>query len=209
MLLLTAVTTLFLSSTSYAYVLPEDINFDGKVDIIDAMILAQAFGSQHGDEHWNPNADIVADGQIDILDAIRMARRLGAYVPVASFTESAHLVPVGTPIEFDPSDSYDFDGTIILYEWDFDGDGVYDFSTTTSDKVSHIYIKPGTYNVTLRVTDNDELTNTVTDTKTITPGMTIPEIPLGTIVASVAMIIGLVAYIAVPKWRRKKQYVNS
>ena len=36
----------------------------------------------------------------------------------------------------------------------------------------------------------------------------IPEVPLGTIMASAAMIIALVAYIAVPKLRRKRQYVK-
>jgi len=33
----------------------------------------------------------------------------------------------------------------------------------------------------------------------------IPEVPLGTIVASAAMIISLVAYITTPRWRRKLQ----
>ena len=35
----------------------------------------------------------------------------------------------------------------------------------------------------------------------------IPEVPLGTIMASAAMIIALVAYVARPKWRRKREYV--
>lgn len=33
----------------------------------------------------------------------------------------------------------------------------------------------------------------------------IPEVPLGTIVASAAMIIALVAYVAMPRWRRKQK----
>jgi hypothetical protein len=36
----------------------------------------------------------------------------------------------------------------------------------------------------------------------------VPEVPLGTSMASVAMIIGLVAYVALPRWRRKRQYIN-
>lgn len=36
------------------------------------------------------------------------------------------------------------------------------------------------------------------------PGV-IPEVPLGTIVASAAMIIALAAYVAVPRWRRKQK----
>ena len=199
---------IFFPASPCACSLPEDVNNDGKVDILDAMALTEAFNSRPGDNNWNPNADIVADGKIDILDAIRLAMRLGAYMPVASFTESAHTVPVGAPIEFDPSDSYDPDGTLVLYEWDFDGDGVYDESTESPDVVTFAYLTPGTYNVTLRVTDNDDITATATDTKTITPMGVIPEVPLGTIVASAAMIIALVAYVSVPKWRRKRQSVN-
>jgi len=36
----------------------------------------------------------------------------------------------------------------------------------------------------------------------------IPEVPLGTIVASASMIVALVAYVAVPRWRRKHEYIN-
>jgi hypothetical protein len=36
----------------------------------------------------------------------------------------------------------------------------------------------------------------------------IPEVSLGTIVASASMIIALVAYITVPRWRRKRQITN-
>jgi len=124
--------------------------------------------------------------------------------PVASFIESAHTAPVGTPITFDPSGSYDSDGTIVLYEFDFDGDGVYDYSSATSGSVLHTYMTPGTFTVTLRVTDNDGLTDTATDTKTIGPTEVIPEVPLGTIMASAAMIIALVGYVAIPKFRKKQ-----
>ncbi len=36
----------------------------------------------------------------------------------------------------------------------------------------------------------------------------IPEVPLGTIMATATMVIGLLAYIAVPRWRNKRRYVN-
>lgn len=123
--------------------------------------------------------------------------------PVASFTESCHIVPINTPITFDPSGSYDLDGTIVLYEWDFDGDGTYDYSSATPDTVSHSYMSPGTYSVTLRVTDNEGLTGTATATKTITLNGVIPEVPLGTIMVSALMIFTLVGYISIPKFRKK------
>jgi PKD repeat protein len=124
--------------------------------------------------------------------------------PVAIFTETASVVPVGTPITFDPSGSYDLDGTIVLYEWDFDGDGVSDGSFAGPIPVTYAYPSPGTYTATLRVTDNDGLTDTASATKTIVPGQVIPEVPLGTIMASAVMIFALVGYFAVPKFRKKQ-----
>lgn len=53
----------------------------------------------------------------------------------------------------------DNDGSIVLYEWDFNGDRVFDYSSTTSADVSHIYTAGGVFNATLRVTDNDGLTS--------------------------------------------------
>ena len=51
----------------------------------------------------------------------------------------------------------DADGTIVLYEWDFDGDGIFDYSA--SDGItSHVYDGEGTFIVTLRVTDDEGAT---------------------------------------------------
>ncbi len=48
---------------------PGDVNYDGKVDIIDASLLAYAFGTKPGDPKWNPNADLNGDGKVNIIDA--------------------------------------------------------------------------------------------------------------------------------------------
>lgn len=55
----------------------------------------------------------------------------------------------------------DLDGTIDLYEWDFEGDGTYDWSSTTSPDTTYAYPTFGDYNPTLRVTDNDALQATM------------------------------------------------
>ena len=57
----------------YGRVRSRDINDDGTVDIYDAIRLAIAFGSEPGDDNWNPKADLNQDGIIDIFDAIIMA----------------------------------------------------------------------------------------------------------------------------------------
>jgi PKD repeat protein len=48
----------------------------------------------------------------------------------------------------------DSDGYIARYEWDFDGDGVYDTNTQGVSTTTHTYTNPGTYNAKVRVTDN-------------------------------------------------------
>lgn len=54
----------------------------------------------------------------------------------------------------------DSDGSIVLYEWDFDGDGVYDWSSSTTGNTSYTYNTPGTYQAVFRVTDNEGATGT-------------------------------------------------
>ncbi|MBI1797464.1 MAG: carboxypeptidase regulatory-like domain-containing protein [Candidatus Eisenbacteria bacterium] len=48
----------------------------------------------------------------------------------------------------------DVDGTIVRYEWDFENDGVWDYSSPATGTTSHAYPAPGTYTAKLRVTDN-------------------------------------------------------
>src|SRR5207247_5963399 len=75
--------------------------------------------------------------------------------PVASFTATPNPV-AGIPVTYDASASYDPDGTIDSYAWDF-GD-----RTNGSGKItSHPYASAGTYNVTLIVKDNESLNATV------------------------------------------------
>ncbi len=57
------------------------------------------------------------------------------------------------PVSFTAQAS-DPDGSIAKYEWDFDGDGVYDRDTGSSATVSYTYSAVGTYEAKVRATDN-------------------------------------------------------
>jgi len=46
------------------------------------------------------------------------------------------------------------DGRIVLYEWDFNGDGIFDWNSTTTGNSTHVFYDPGTYHGILRVTDD-------------------------------------------------------
>jgi PKD repeat protein len=54
-----------------------DINGDGKVNILDAIILGNAFLSTPTSSNWNPNADLNGDGHVNILDAIILGNHFG------------------------------------------------------------------------------------------------------------------------------------
>lgn len=57
-------------------------------------------------------------------------------------------------VTFDARASVDLDNNIVKYEWDFDGDGDMD---SVSKVIAHTYAEPGTYHVTLRVSDGTGL----------------------------------------------------
>lgn len=65
-------------------------------------------------------------------------------------------------VHFDATGSYDPDGEIVAYEWDFDGDGQFDDGT--GEEADYTFTQEGDYDVTLRVTDNSGEYNTSTIT---------------------------------------------
>lgn len=82
--------------------------------------------------------------------------------PMAVFTASpTGMADVDTPLDFDASGSSDADGVISLYEWDFENDGTVD---ATGVNVTHSYPVAGSYQVTLTVTDDDGLADSIEQT---------------------------------------------
>jgi len=69
--------------------------------------------------------------------------------PVAAFTFSPASASVGQTVNYDASSSYDPDGTIKNYLWNFG-----DSTTGTGVATTHVYATANTYTVTLTVTDN-------------------------------------------------------
>lgn len=84
-------------------------------------------------------------------------------IPVASFTASPQSGQLPLTVQFNASDSKDFDGLIVGYAWNF-GDG----TIGTGVSPSHLYNYEGAYSVALIVTDNDG--KVVSTNKTIMVG---------------------------------------
>jgi len=91
------------------------------------------------------------------LPASTIAQHFGgnSQAPVASFNASPNPAQAGQLIGFDGSGSTDLDGTITKYEWDLDGNGSFETNTGTTPAASTTLTAPGSYEIKLRVTDDD------------------------------------------------------
>jgi PKD repeat protein len=108
----------------------------------------------------------VINWQIGIADNLRLANNMIDWLmsrpPKAFFTYSPLDPYAGETVTFNASASYDPDGTIVSYSWDF-GDGATGGGVVTT----HMYAAGGTYTVKLTATDNEGLNTTVTKEITV------------------------------------------
>ncbi|MGB3459259.1 MAG: PKD domain-containing protein [Halobacteriota archaeon] len=83
-------------------------------------------------------------------------------LPPVADPDGPYIGTEGVAIAFNGSGSYDQDGDIASYAWDF-GDG----NTSSEERPTHTYAQNGTYTITLNVTDDDGATDINTTTATI------------------------------------------
>ncbi|MBU4555259.1 MAG: PKD domain-containing protein, partial [Actinobacteria bacterium] len=81
--------------------------------------------------------------------------------PRAEFTMSPTQASVGQSVDFDATASSD-DGKIVMYYWEFG-----DSSEGKGKKTSHAFTLPGTYDVTLWVTDDKDQTSSISRAVTV------------------------------------------
>ncbi len=91
--------------------------------------------------------------------------------PIAYFSYSPETPVVSHTITFNAASSYDPEGNITNYAWNF-GDG--NITNTTEPIITHSYASAGTYNISLTVTDNEGATNTTTKVIQPVPDTTPP-----------------------------------
>lgn len=71
--------------------------------------------------------------------------------PIALLKNTEYIANPGQEITFDASDSYTLDGTITTYDWDFDGDMIFD-RTTTTPSIDYTYAHQGNGIMQVRIT---------------------------------------------------------
>jgi len=88
------------------------------------------------------------------INQIKLLYSYSAMPPIASFTFVPDNPVINESIIFNASASYDEDGSIVSYRWDF-GDG--NITTVSVPTITHLYASHGAFTVNLTVIDNDGL----------------------------------------------------
>ena len=137
------------------------------------------------DERWKDSYEEIAaktSGQVivnnensDVTTSLMTALTKIKNRPNAKLKIGAYYSQVGREITFDASDSYVVDGKIVTYEWDFNGDGVID-QTTTSPVAKHVYNEKFDGHMQVRMwADNDTVSNISASVKIGVPS----DVPVG------------------------------
>lgn len=102
-------------------------------------VVGDYLKNSYADIAKQTSGQVIASGdENDIVAALDKALTKIKNRPNAKLKIGEYYAEVGQKITFDASDSYVVDGSITKYEWDFDGDGKID-QTTTSPVASHVY----------------------------------------------------------------------
>lgn len=67
--------------SEYVEQIPGDVNHDGTVNILDSILVSNAFLSTPGSPNWNLNADINGDNVVNILDSIIQSNHFLEHYP--------------------------------------------------------------------------------------------------------------------------------
>lgn len=83
-----------------------------------------------------------------------------------AFSYSPQHPDINTPVTLDASGSQSPNGAIVSYQWDFNGDGQFDL-TTSQPTVTHLFDRSGDLPVALKITDTVGQSFTSTETVSV------------------------------------------
>lgn len=111
--------------------------------------------------------------------------------PKVSFINEPIESYANQKVTFNASASYDLDGIINRYEWDFGDENI---TFTPNPTINHVYTTAGIYNVTLTIKDNDGLigsTSSCISVKKLTSNLSISVFPKRISISENAIISGV------------------
>jgi PKD repeat protein len=153
---------IFDASASYAdpgYIISYKWDFgDGNTKSVTSETVMHAF-----DEGGDYTVTLtVKDDDGEEATTTKGIKVLENMLPVASFTVSNETPATNQSVILDASESYDPDGIIVAYKWDFgDGSCIQEGNIV---KINHSYNETGAYTVKLEVEDNRRAKNVTTIT---------------------------------------------
>jgi PKD repeat protein len=128
------------------------------------------FGNNYTSNNKNTTTEFINEGiyniTLEVTDNYGMVNKSNRQIrilnskPITIFSYSP-IEPNDIKYVTFYDESYDKDGGIVKWEWDF-GDGTIILNPENPREISHKYDDNGTYNVTLTVYDNDKLSNSTT-----------------------------------------------
>ncbi|HEY2899551.1 MAG TPA: DNA/RNA non-specific endonuclease [Polyangia bacterium] len=177
-----------------AVILPRDHGLRDIVDYRDLSVIAVDMPNEPGVRNvpWQTYqttvAAIEALSGYDLLallpDKIENIVSQGIEPPIAA-VDGPYAAAEGGTITMSAAGSVDPNGTVVSYTWTF-GDGTTTTTTTMSGgpTVSHTFARYGVYDVSVIVTDNDGLTDSIATTATVSDVVpVIGALPAATLVA--------------------------
>jgi PKD repeat protein len=179
----------------------ETLNFSGGGSQDDGLIMGYTWDFEDGTKAEGMTVghvyDLPGDYRVKLTvtddDGLTGTASLGIHIvpppPVNQPPKAVISGPaqglMGETLGFSGSDSSDSDGTIVSYEWLF-GDG----TSTDGANVNHSYGTPGSYQVRLTVTDNNESTAQAMHTVQVNEPAPINQPPTAVISGSVTAAAG-------------------
>ena len=159
------------STWKVAVIMPADEGLANVVDYRDLDVIAVVMPNEAGVRNVDWQTYTTTVDAIEALTGYDLLALLADKTenaiesntkPPFAIANGPYSASEGSSLTMSAAGSFDANGSITSYTWLF-GDG----ATATGPAVSHTYAQDGTYTVTLTVTDNDGLTDTITTTATV------------------------------------------
>ena len=123
-------------------------------EIAYAQSVLHDYAIQYNDLRGSTNQFSITPPELEEVNTIDARAPPTPNEPPNSEINGPYSGEVGVSISFSSEESSDSDGSIVEYYWTF-GDGAHSYSTNPT----YTYQSPGTYTITLRVTDDDGATD--------------------------------------------------
>jgi PKD repeat protein len=158
--------------------------------------------------YWFRVRVVDTSGQSSVSNEVFATTARANIPPVAFLTASRMSAHVGESISFSAEGSYDRDGRITRYQWDFDGKGRFPLDTGPIAEQRHPFDKAGRFLVQVKITDDRGATNTSSVEVTITEAQAGGIAPAAAFAGAAVMIIvvGAAAYLYLRRAPSRQSY---